>query len=564
MIPRSFIDDLIQQVDIADVVGERVPLKKKGKNLSSCCPFHDEKTPSFSVNSVQQFYYCFGCGAGGNVVSFIMEYERLSFIEAVEMLAQRQGLEIPHESQSYQKRIDPTIYDVLLQTSNYYQQQLPQSEQAQTYINGRDLSTEIINRFAIGYSPTGWDNLLKLLGQTEQQQKLLMDAGLLVQRDNNSGSYDRFRHRIMFPIRDTRGRTIGFGGRVLSSADNPKYLNSPETEVFHKSEELYGLYEALHQRKSFDSIIVVEGYMDVIALSQHGVNNSVATLGTAIGIGHLKKLFKYTGHVIFCFDGDDAGRRAAHKALETCLPLMIDGRQAQFLFLAEGEDPDSCVRDQGTTYFEQQISSAQTLSSYLLASAAAGINNQAADGKAAMAKNALAYISKLPTGIMKQLILQELATVTNLPTSYLETHLLEQKTITPTSRQEPTIDNIPYEDIGGNDDAMSEIPFIGDQNQQLPVSQNINTSPSLAANRMLVLMLFCPAVLTRDNVDWLAIQAQQNGQLLVAMKKVMEDCVNQNFSSFIGYLGGSEYSHWACKNSGNNPSARKFWCDRRR
>src|SRR5690606_28626611 len=370
LIPQRFIDDLLDKVDIVDVVGSRISLRKSGKNYSARCPFHDEKTPSFTVSPDKQFYYCFGCGAGGNAIGFVMDYDRTDFPQAVEQLARHAGLEVPRES----RERDPAdsrrkqLYSLLAEAEKYYRAQLrqhPDAKLATDYLKKRGLTGAIAGQFAIGFAPPGWDNLIGHLGHDDQRVRLLREAGLVIQKEDSPGRvYDRFRQRIMFPIRDTRGRTIGFGGRVLGN-DKPKYLNSPETPVFHKGSELYGLYEAHTTLREIPNLLVVEGYMDVVALAQHGIHNAVATLGTAATAEHLAKLFRYTAEVIFCFDGDNAGRQAARRALETCLPAMTDGRSARFLFLPEGEDPDTLVRKLGAEGFTRLLADAQPLSEFL-------------------------------------------------------------------------------------------------------------------------------------------------------------------------------------------------------
>lgn len=337
LIPQSFIDDLLNRSDIVEVVGSRIQLKKAGKNYSALCPFHKEKTPSFSVSPDKQFYYCFGCGAGGNALGFVMDHDQLDFPQAVEELAKRAGMEVPHEDSGRKHKprqpVDSPLYPLLAAAADYYRQALkshPTRKSAVEYLKGRGLSGVIARDFGLGFAPPGWDNLMKHLGGDALQQKALIDAGLLIENAENGKRYDRFRDRVMFPIRDSRGRVIAFGGRVLGD-DKPKYLNSPETPVFHKGQELYGLYEARQTNRDLDEIMVVEGYMDVIALAQQGLRNAVATLGTATSEEHLKRLFRIVPSVLFCFDGDAAGRKAAWRALEATLPNLQDGRRARFL-----------------------------------------------------------------------------------------------------------------------------------------------------------------------------------------------------------------------------------------
>ena len=362
LIAQSFIDDLLNRSDIVEVVSSRVQLKKSGKNYTACCPFHQEKTPSFTVSQEKQFYYCFGCGAGGNALGFIMDHDHLEFPEAVEELASRAGVEVEREASSGGPRqprqpANSPLYDLLSAASDYYRGALrnhPQRDAAVNYLKQRGVSGIIARDFALGFAPPGWDNLSKQLGGDNLQQQALIEAGLLVENAETKRRYDRFRDRIMFPIHDSRGRIVGFGGRVLGD-DKPKYLNSPETAVFHKGQELYGLYEARKHNRQLSEIIVVEGYMDVIALAQQGLRNAVATLGTATSEEHIKRLFRVVPNILFCFDGDNAGRKAAWRALEATLGNLKDGLQARFLFVPEGEDPDSLIRSEGLEAFQARI-----------------------------------------------------------------------------------------------------------------------------------------------------------------------------------------------------------------
>ncbi|QCU90816.1 DNA primase [Thiomicrorhabdus sediminis] len=375
-IPRSFIESLLARADVVQVINQRVPLKKAGTSYKACCPFHDEKTPSFNVSSTKQFYHCFGCGASGDALKFLMDYDGLSFVEAVESLAAQYGMPVPREqlspaqqkSQQQKQQKQRDLYDVMHLAAKYYRMQLrdhPDSEQAKAYLRQRGLSPEIAKEFVIGFAPPGWDSLQTGLKADAKLKQQLIEVGMLVEKDANR-SYDRFRNRIMFPIRDGRGRVIAFGGRVLTSEEQPKYLNSPETPIFHKSYTLYGLYEMRQSRQKFDHILVVEGYMDVVALAQYGIRNAVATLGTATTAEHLDILFRQVNEVVFCFDGDQAGLKAAWKALDLALPLMEKERSVKFLFLAEGEDPDSTVRKEGVAGFNQRVLNALSLSEFLL------------------------------------------------------------------------------------------------------------------------------------------------------------------------------------------------------
>lgn len=418
-IPQKFIDDLLDRVDIVEVIDRRVKLKKTGKNFSACCPFHDEKTPSFSVNPGKQFYYCFGCGAGGNALGFLMDYERQEFPEAVESLAQTVGLQVPKEElrpgQAPPQDTNRPILEQLEQATRFYEHSLrghAEAKRAVAYLKGRGLSGEIARAFRLGFAPPGWDNLLQTADNDAQQIKRLTDGGMLVTNDRGR-TYDRFRDRIVFPILDARGRVIAFGGRVLGD-DKPKYLNSPETPVFHKSRELYGLYQARKSERSLTRIVVVEGYMDVIALAQYGIGYAVATLGTATSEAHMERLFRHVPEVVFCFDGDEAGRKAAFRALESTLPVMQDGRQARFLFLPDGEDPDSLVRARGAEHLEHLFTSATPLENFLFDWVAQDLDISTLDGRARFSKQAAPYVHLIPEGVFKTLMYQSLADRTGI------------------------------------------------------------------------------------------------------------------------------------------------------
>ncbi|WP_300732022.1 DNA primase [Pseudomonas sp.] len=421
LIPQSFIDDLLNRTDIVDVVSSRVQMKKAGKNYTACCPFHKEKTPSFSVSPDKQFYYCFGCGAGGNALGFLMDHDNLDFPQAVEELAKAAGMEIPREESGRPHKprqpTDSPLYPLLTAAADFYRQALkghPARKAAVDYLKGRGLTGEIARDFGLGFAPPGWDNLYKHLSSDTLQQKAMIDAGLLVENAETGKRYDRFRDRVMFPIRDSRGRIIAFGGRVLGD-DKPKYLNSPETPVFHKGQELYGLYEARKFNRSLDEIIVVEGYMDVIALAQQGLRNAVATLGTATSEEHMKRLFRVVPSVLFCFDGDQAGRNAAWRALEATLPCLQDGRRARFLFLPEGEDPDTLVRSEGTDAFKARINQhAQPLADYFFQQLTEEADPRSLEGKAHMVTLAAPLVDKVPGANLRTLMRQRLTEITGL------------------------------------------------------------------------------------------------------------------------------------------------------
>ncbi|MFW0983171.1 DNA primase [Vibrio parahaemolyticus] len=416
-IPRSFIDDLLARLDIVDIIDARVKLKKKGKNYGACCPFHNEKTPSFSVSQEKQFYHCFGCGAHGNAIDFMMEFERLEFVEAIEELASYLGLDVPREQRSGgggQFKSGPqasssekrSLYDLMGSIAQFYRNQLkqPSSKVAIEYLKDRGLSGEIVQKFGIGYVADEWDLVRKNFGQNKDNQDMLVTGGMLIENDKGN-RYDRFRGRIMFPIRDRRGRVIGFGGRVLGEG-TPKYLNSPETPIFHKGKELYGLYEVLQAHREPAQILVVEGYMDVVALAQYGVDYSVASLGTSTTGDHIQMLFRQTNTVVCCYDGDRAGKEAAWRALENALQFLKTGNTLKFLFLPDGEDPDSYVRKYGKAAFEQQIEQATPLSSYLFDNLIElhQINLGNNEGKSALRAYASALIDKIPDPYFQELL----------------------------------------------------------------------------------------------------------------------------------------------------------------
>ncbi len=424
-IPQSFIDELLNRIDIVDVIDARVPLKKAGSNYKACCPFHTEKTPSFTVSQTKQFYHCFGCGAHGTAISFLMEYEHLDFVDAIEDLAQQAGLEVEREQGSGRPpQRDDNLYDIMQQAGAWYKQQLrshPQAERAVQYLKQRGMSGEIAAEFGVGYAPPGWDNLIKALGTDEASRRQLARAGMTIEHDNK-GPYDRFRDRIMIPITDRRGRIIAFGGRILSTQDEqgPKYLNSPETPIFHKGRELYGLYEARKAIRNPQKLMVVEGYMDVLALAQYGIRYAVATLGTATTKEHLETLFRVAPRLIFCFDGDRAGREAAWRALENALPVMHEGREAAFLFLPEGEDPDSLVRDEGREAFEQRVDQAMPLSRFLLEHMAQQVDLTTKDGCSRMVALAKPHLNKVPDKVFRHMLFDQLAHMVNMKTEQLE------------------------------------------------------------------------------------------------------------------------------------------------
>jgi DNA primase len=413
-IPERFIDDLLARVDIVDVIQERVQLKKAGRDWSARCPFHDERSPSFTVSPAKQFYHCFGCGAHGSAIGFLMNYDRLEFPDAVEELANRAGLKVPYEGGREAPREDASeLYNLLDASAAFFRRQLDASTVAQAYFAERGLDDATLARFNLGYAPDAWDALKSALGTSAARIALLEKAGMLTSGDRG-GKYDRFRNRVMFPILDRRGRTIAFGGRVLRKEDTPKYLNSPETPLFHKGRELFGLWQVREAHAKIPRLIVVEGYMDVISLHQFGVPQAVATLGTATTRDHAEVLFRQSADVYFCFDGDRAGRQAAWRAVESVLPRMRDGRQALFLFLPDGEDPDSIVRKEGTAGFEQRLKEATPLGEFFFAELRKDVNVQSLDGRARVAERARPLLAQIPDGAFRDLMQAELDSATGV------------------------------------------------------------------------------------------------------------------------------------------------------
>ncbi|WGE90688.1 DNA primase [Actinobacillus genomosp. 1] len=405
-IPRSFIDDLVARTDIVELINSRVKLKKAGRDYQACCPFHHEKSPSFTVSQSKQFYHCFGCGAHGNAISFLMDYDKLEFPEAIEELAAMQGLEVPRENvmardgkpqASYKTKRN--LYELLEAISRFYQQNLTQDIPSQSYLQNRGLSAEIIDRFEIGFAHNSMDSVLRKFGTNRDEVQKLFDTGMITQNDSGR-IYDKFRNRVMFPIRDKRGRVIAFGGRVMGD-ERPKYLNSPESATYHKGNELYGLFQALQQNENPTSLVVVEGYMDVVALAQFGVDNVVASLGTATTGEQIQQMFRVTEQVICCYDGDRAGREAAWRAFENALPYLHDGRQLKFIFLPDGEDPDSFVRVHGKQGFEAYLQNALSLSDFLFDSLIAQVDLSSKEGKSKLAALAIPLINRIPGEMLR-------------------------------------------------------------------------------------------------------------------------------------------------------------------
>ncbi|OIZ99074.1 DNA primase [Rickettsiella grylli] len=439
-IPQEFINELLARVDIVQLIDARVPLRKKGKNYIACCPFHSEKTPSFTVTPEKQFYYCFGCAISGNAFNFLMDYEKLSFLEAVSTLAELLGMEIPHAAKQQEVYKDSAnLYTLLEEVAQFYANERQQNKTVRYYLKQRNLSDEIMTQFRLGYAPLGWDTLLKAF---KKETERLLTVGLLIKKSKGQGYYDRFRDRVLFPIRDRKGRVIGFGGRTVTQGE-PKYLNSPETSLFHKGKELYGLYEVFQHNRHVERILVVEGYMDVLALFQAGFPFAVATLGTAMSRDQLSRLMSHTQEIIFCFDGDSAGKKAAWRVLEQSLALLTDGYIFRFLCLPHGEDPDSFIQKKGADEFMTFMEQAQSLTEFLFSGLLAQVDITQLEGKARLAKLAVPLIEKVTQGIMQHKLFEQLARLVNIDvmtlkkiTTHTPDHPLKtmQKKINPVSK----------------------------------------------------------------------------------------------------------------------------------
>lgn len=426
LIPRAFLDELLHRTDIVDLINSYIPLKKRGNSFLACCPFHTEKTPSFNVLDKKQFYHCFGCGASGNAISFVMNHLGHDFVETVDLLASRLGLSVPRENGSDKQNHSADLYQLLAKITIYYQNALKKSPAAVSYLQQRGINGLIARHYQLGFALPGWNHLDKHFRTSKNE---LLQTGMLIKKDNGQ-CYDRYRERIMFPIHDKKGRLIAFGGRVINNNEKPKYLNSPESPIFQKNRELYGLYQAIQANNILANIIIVEGYLDVIALAQHGITNAVATLGTATSTYHIQLLSKYTQQIIFCFDGDEAGRQAAWKALESCLPHIEGGLDVRFIFLPDDQDPDSLVRQKGATGFTSYLNNATPLNDYFIDTLSRDCNLQIAAGKSQLISLAAPYINLIPEGSYKQLLIDELSRKT-----HLESHRISQIITNPNTEE---------------------------------------------------------------------------------------------------------------------------------
>jgi len=534
-IPQNFIDELLDRTDIVELIGARVHLRKSGRNYTGLCPFHQEKTPSFSVSPDKQFFYCFGCGAGGNAVGFMMDHEHLDFRSAVEELAKRAGLQVPQEASGdpEQHHRQTTLLQQLQRAQHYYQQQLrehPQRNRAVAYLKQRGVTGEIAKLFAIGYAPPGWDNLGAALSQSDSDQQQLIDAGLLVQKERQptgeqKETYDRFRDRIIFPIRDSRGRTIAFGGRVLGD-DKPKYLNSPESSVFSKGRELYGLYEARQNSNRLTRFIIVEGYMDVVALAQHEIFNAVATLGTATSQEHLKKLFRMVPEVVFCFDGDQAGRKAAERAQDIALATLKDGYQVRFMFLPQGEDPDTLVRQEGRDAFLRRADQATPLTDFFFDSLKRQVDTSSMDGKARLSQLALQKLRPMANGVLRQLMLEQLAQLTQLSVERLQAFAAP--------------DNTSSDGYGA--DSTTRQPTPGRPSRP-PRRQYPAHNPVLSpAERATLLLLHHPEFVTQiqPSEQQLAASDARGIELLIAVIQLLRENPRLNPGGILGHWQGAQ------------------------
>ena len=541
-LPQAFIDQVLDRTDIVDVVDRRVKLKKAGKNYSACCPFHQEKTPSFSVNPEKQFYYCFGCGAGGNALGFLMDYERMEFREAIESLAQAAGMEMPAEKADATPQTDhqKPLYESMERATRLYESLLrkhPTRGRVVDYLKQRGLSGEIARDFRLGFAPEGWDNLMSTLSSEEDIEHALT-AGLLIENDSGR-KYDRFRDRVIFPIVNQRGKVIAMGGRVLGDG-KPKYLNSPETPLFSKSHELYGLHHIRKFAKNLSRIVVVEGYMDVIALAQFGIHYAVATLGTSVGKPHLEMLFRRVDQVVFCFDGDEAGRKAAFRGMEAALPMMEDGRQVKFLFLPEGEDPDSVVRNKGSQHLEHLFDNADPLETFLFDQMAQEIDLETMDGKARLSKLVAPYINLIPDGVFKTLLFKALATRTDMDVESLRRLREIEKAAA------ADYDTAPDKEPGEKQ-SEADAPFDYPEGYEpLPDSENHYGAPthlepqSAVLLRALGLVVLKPSSASAITDELLPEQGGMLSNLLHDLVKQVRETPDLSTAALLGYWMGTD------------------------
>ena len=535
LIPQSFIADLLNRVDIVDVVGQHVKLKKAGANYQGLCPFHSEKSPSFSVSPTKQFYHCFGCGAHGSAISFLMEYSGLGYVDAIEDLARSAGLDVPREERTAndvaRQQQAMALSEVMSSAADWYRQQLKGNTRAVEYLKGRGLTGEIAKRYALGYAPDGWQGLEAVFGSytNDEVAKTLVEGGLVIQGEQSEGSpvkrYDRFRDRVMFPIRNPKGQTIGFGGRILDQGE-PKYLNSPETPLFSKGNTLYGLFEARQAIRAQEYVLVCEGYMDVVALAQLGFPNAVATLGTACTANHVRMLLRQTDKVVFSFDGDSAGQRAAQRALEACLPLMSDDKEIRFLFLPTEHDPDSYVRAYGAAAFEKVIKEAMSISSFFFKTVSEDRELTTPEGRAHTHHAAKPLLLSMPPIALRTQILRELAIRTNTTPAELESFC--GLTVLPAPAQQARLQNNPNSFTNSN---RQGAPWQASKGSAKRVAtQNIEPpkAPTDLAEQMLrVLIQFPHLGKSLDaNKRSLALKAaeQRSAKALLLMQDLLSQC----------------------------------------
>ncbi len=513
-IPQSFINELLARVDLVEVIERRVPLKKSGRNYSACCPFHNEKTPSFSVNPDKQFYYCFGCGVSGNALTFIMEYEGQEFVAAIEDLAQQQGMEVPREAHSAGESYNQHqhLYELMELVSQTYQKLLkshPQANKAVNYLKNRGLSGQIAKQYGIGFVPDEWQNLLHLKPEQKPLIEDLEKAGMMIKKDNGH-AYDRFRDRIMFPIRNRRGQVLGFGGRVIDKGE-PKYLNSPETPLFHKSKELYGLYEMRKQLRSIEQIIIVEGYMDVVALAQFGIPNSVATLGTATTSDHLQMLFRICPKLVFCFDGDKAGKKAALRALSHSLPQLKETREIRLMFLADGEDPDSTVRKIGKDAFLEQMSNASTLFDYLIEHLTSQVDMNTFEGPASLVHLAKPFVVEISEPVLRARFEQKIGQLSGLGNAQIAQVFEQDKAKSTSTLPEYKTPNITQShNITHSTNTNAQLTQRSNNSSQTHANRQANSTQQPQTNRnkaifkrAIALLLQYPSALPATDFSWL-------------------------------------------------------------
>ena len=544
-IPASFIETLNDRLNLVEVVSSRVSVKKTGREYSGRCPFHDDSSPSFSVNPDKQVYHCFGCGASGGLISFIMEFERVDFISAVESLASLAGLEVPNEAEDPEAGHRKLLYDTLEKADSLFRQALKSDAKngpAVHYLKNRGLTGTIAHRFGLGFAPNGWRFLFDQLGQNVEQKKRLLECGLTV-INQHGREYDRFRDRIIFPIRDVRGRTIAFGGRVLDDS-KPKYLNSPETKLFHKSETLYGLYEARQACRSLDRVLIVEGYMDVVALAQYGIDFAVATLGTSLTSQHLDRLSRQTEQIIVCFDGDQAGRTAAKRALDTMLPFLADEFSIRFLFLPDGQDPDSLVRNEGANNFLTRLNDALPASEALILLLSEDVELKKIDGRARLTALALPKIARVPINIYRSLMLDTLAEISGTRRSDLDARLTDLQTL-PDSALPRNKSNGPLSSQSDSDNLQAQIPnenYYSEHDESLDSSQMLpEFEEETPLQKLLMPNPEKPEPLA-NRLLWLLLQTSRlpNIQALSEVFIWAEQITVRTTASMMGHFSGTE------------------------